>query len=149
MLKIIEDPTKFLSTIQIGITLAGFLGSAFAADNFAERLSGFVVKTFDEVVGMSDNISYVKWDANRHVDNVGSTYLPSDRQTHFWYEYVRGLYDVYERIRAKHPDIMIQLCSSGGGRLDYGALKYHDEFWASDNTNALLPSNITSLGVLT
>ena len=47
MLKIIEDPTKFLSTIQIGITLAGFLGSAFAADNFAERLSGFVVKTFD------------------------------------------------------------------------------------------------------
>lgn len=35
MLKIIEEPTKFLSTIQIGITLAGFLGSAFAADNFA------------------------------------------------------------------------------------------------------------------
>ena len=47
MLKIIEEPTKFLSTIQIGITLAGFLGSAFAADNFAERLSGFLVKTFD------------------------------------------------------------------------------------------------------
>lgn len=36
MLKIIEEPTQFLSTIQIGITLAGFLGSAFAADNFAE-----------------------------------------------------------------------------------------------------------------
>ncbi len=47
MLKMVEDPTKFLSTIQIGITLAGFLGSAFAADNFAERLSLFAVKTFD------------------------------------------------------------------------------------------------------
>lgn len=46
MLKIIESPTKFLSTIQIGITLAGFLGSAFAADNFAERLSAYVVETF-------------------------------------------------------------------------------------------------------
>lgn len=46
MLKMIENPTSFLSTIQIGITLAGFLGSAFAADNFAERLSGFVVTTF-------------------------------------------------------------------------------------------------------
>lgn len=46
MLKMIEEPTRFLSTIQIGITLAGFLGSAFAADNFAERLSGFVVETF-------------------------------------------------------------------------------------------------------
>lgn len=47
MLEMIEEPTRFLSTIQIGITLAGFLGSAFAADNFAERLSGFIVKTFD------------------------------------------------------------------------------------------------------
>ncbi len=46
MLKIIEEPTKFLSTIQIGITLAGFLGSAFAADNFAEVLSGAIVKAF-------------------------------------------------------------------------------------------------------
>lgn len=47
MLKMIEEPTRFLSTIQIGITLAGFLGSAFAADNFAERLSGFVVRVFE------------------------------------------------------------------------------------------------------
>lgn len=46
MLKIIEEPTKFLSTIQIGITLAGFLGSAFAADNFAEGLSNSIVTTF-------------------------------------------------------------------------------------------------------
>lgn len=101
------------------------------------QVQDFVAKTFDDVVAMSPNISYVKWDANRHVDNVGSDYLPADKQTHFWYEYVKGLYSVYERIRAKHPDIQIQLCSSGGGRLEYGALKYHDEFWASDNTNAL------------
>ena len=47
MLNIIKDPTKFLSTIQIGITLAGFLGSAFAADNFAEHLSGWLITTFD------------------------------------------------------------------------------------------------------
>lgn len=46
MLRMIEEPTRFLSTIQIGITLAGFLGSAFAADNFAERLAGFVIQTF-------------------------------------------------------------------------------------------------------
>ncbi len=46
MLKIIEEPTKFLSTIQVGITLAGFLGSAFAADNFAEKLTGAIVSAF-------------------------------------------------------------------------------------------------------
>lgn len=46
MLRMIEEPARFLSTIQIGITLASFLGSAFAADNFAERLAGFVIQTF-------------------------------------------------------------------------------------------------------
>lgn len=101
------------------------------------KVQDFVFNTFDEVLKMSPNISYVKWDANRHIDNAGSDYLGKDEQTHFWYEYVKGLYSVYDRIRVKYPDVMIQLCSSGGGRLDFGALKYHDEFWASDNTNAL------------
>ena len=47
MIKIIEEPTKFLSTIQVGITLAGFLGSAFAADNFAQKLSAWIISTFE------------------------------------------------------------------------------------------------------
>ena len=62
LLKIIEDPTKFLSAIQIGITLAGFLGSAFAADNFAERLTGFLVRKFDissGYVGVIDTLSVI------------------------------------------------------------------------------------------
>ena len=96
----------------------------------------FVVKTFDEVLALSPNITYIKWDANRPVYSPGSEYLPPDKQTHFWQDYINGLYSVYERVRARHPHITIQLCSSGGARLDYGALKYHDEFWTSDNTNA-------------
>ena len=62
MLKMIEEPTSFLSTIQIGITLAGFLGSAFAADNFAERLSSFAVKTFNipqNQVGMINTVAVI------------------------------------------------------------------------------------------
>ncbi len=97
----------------------------------------FIVKTFDDIAALSPNITYIKWDANRHVESAGSEYLPDDKQTHFWYDYVRGLYSVYDRIREKHPGIEIQLCASGGGRLDFGALRYHDEFWTSDNTNAL------------
>jgi len=46
MLRILEDPTKFLSAIQVGITLAGFLGSAFAADSFSEPLTGAIMRTF-------------------------------------------------------------------------------------------------------
>jgi len=101
------------------------------------KVQDFVVKTFDDVLAMSGNISYIKWDANRHVENVFSPYLGKDRQPEFWYDYTKALYSVYERIRQAHPQVQIQLCSSGGGRLDYGALKYHDEFWTSDNTNAL------------
>ena len=42
--KILDDPTKFLSTIQVGITLAGFLGSAFAADSFGDLLAAAIAK---------------------------------------------------------------------------------------------------------
>lgn len=60
MLKIIEEPTRFLSTIQVGITLAGFLGSAFAADNFATRLSAFLVREFEiQSLGLISTIENV------------------------------------------------------------------------------------------
>ena len=97
----------------------------------------FVFDVFDSVLRASKYISYVKWDANRHVESVGSTWLPADRQSHFWINYTQGLYRVYERIREKYPDVMIQVCSSGGGRVEYGSLKYHQDFWASDNTDAV------------
>lgn len=59
MLKMIEEPTRFLSTIQIGITLAGFLGSAFAADNFAERLSAFAVSAYNIPTAYQETVNTV------------------------------------------------------------------------------------------
>ena len=62
MLKMIEEPTKFISTIQIGITLAGFLGSAFAADNFANILTDALAGAFniaDKYIGTINNISVI------------------------------------------------------------------------------------------
>ncbi len=47
MLKMVQEPTGFLSTIQIGITLAGFLGSAFAADSFSDRLVNWLINLFN------------------------------------------------------------------------------------------------------
>lgn len=99
------------------------------------EVQDFVYQVFENTINQSKFISYIKWDANRHVENMGSDYLPAFRQSHFWIEYVRGLYRVYEKIKENYPHIRIQLCASGGGRLDYGALKFHDEFWVSDNTN--------------
>ncbi len=62
MLKLIEEPTKFLSTIQVGITLAGFLGSAFAADAFSEVLTAALLKLFklsDAYAGTIDAVSVI------------------------------------------------------------------------------------------
>lgn len=97
----------------------------------------FVWGVVDKLLTAHPDIYYIKWDANRHVEQVGSQYLSSNEQTHFWVDYIRGLYEVYDRIRAKYPDVMIQACASGGGRVDYGSLPYHDEFWTSDNSDAL------------
>ncbi|WP_418992669.1 alpha-galactosidase [Alistipes sp.] len=97
----------------------------------------FVFGVFDRTMQLSPRIDYIKWDCNRHVESVGSAYLPADRQSRFWIDYVAGFYRVMERIRAKYPHVLIQACSSGGGRVDYGALRYFDEVWTSDNTEAL------------
>ena len=102
----------------------------------------FVFETFDNTMKLSDKIDYIKWDANRNANNVGSAYLPADEQSRFWIDYAQGFYKVMERIRAKYPDVLIQACASGGGRVEYGALKYFDEFWTSDNTEALSRARI-------
>lgn len=95
----------------------------------------FVFGIFDNTMKLSRNIDYVKWDCNRVVDSFGSTYLGKE-QDRFYVEYAQGIYNVMRRIRAKYPDTIVQCCSSGGGRVDYGALKYFNEIWTSDNTDA-------------
>ncbi|KAK2945429.1 putative Alpha-galactosidase AgaA [Blattamonas nauphoetae] len=109
----------------------------FVLDLSNPQVQDFVYTVFDETVQLSTNIDYIKWDANRHIENVGSTYLTADKQSHFWVDYTLGFYSVMERIRAKYPKIQVQACASGGGRVEYGALKYFDEVWTSDNTEAL------------
>ena len=69
--------------------------------------------------------------------NYGSNYLPANKQSHLYIEYHRGLRKVLQRIRAKYPDLLMQACASGGGRISYGILPYFDEFWTSDDTDAI------------
>ncbi len=106
------------------------------------EVQDFVFSVFDNTMKLSKNIDYIKWDANRNANSVGSDYLPADRQSHFWIDYAQGFYKVMERIRAEYPDVIIQACASGGGRVEYGALKHFNEFWTSDNTEALSRAKI-------
>jgi alpha-galactosidase len=81
------------------------------------------------------DVSYAKWDCNRYLTQAGSPWLPADRQSHLWIDYVRALYVLMDRTAKTFPEIELMLCSGGGGRVDYGALKYFHEFWPSDNTD--------------
>lgn len=75
------------------------------------------------------NVEYLKWDMNRPLED-----LPNGSMG---YDYVLGVYDFLEKLRARYPDLLIEGCSSGGGRLDAGMLYYTPQIWCSDNTDAL------------
>jgi alpha-galactosidase len=100
------------------------------------QVQKFVFDVVDQMLTKHPGISYIKWDCNREMTNTYSQYL-GQNQSHIYIEYVKGFYKVMEDLRKKYPDLPIMLCSGGGGRTDYGAMKYFTEFWASDNTDAL------------
>lgn len=79
-------------------------------------------------------IKYVKWDMNRHMSDFFS------KQTHageFAHRYVLGLYQVLKRIFGSRPEILLEMCSSGGNRFDLGMLCFAAQIWASDNTDPI------------
>ena len=112
-------------------------GTQVVLDLGNPEVQDFVFGVVDDLMTKHPKIDYIKWDANMAVMNHGSNYLDKEKQSHMYIEYHRGFEKVCQRIRAKYPDLTIQACASGGGRANYGYLPYFDEFWVSDNTDAL------------
>ena len=112
-------------------------GTQLVLDMSNPEVQDFVFSVVDNLLTKYPEIAYIKWDANAPVMNHGSQYLPMDRQSHLYIAYHDGLIKTCQRIREKYPDVIIQDCASGGGRANYGLLPYFDEFWVSDNTDAL------------
>ena len=80
-----------------------------------------------------NNIAFVKWDMNRNVSEPGWPGAPGDPRE-IWVRYVQGLYRVWGALRERHPKVIWQSCSGGGGRADLGMLRLADQIWVSDNT---------------
>ncbi len=112
-------------------------GTQVVLDLGNPEVQDFVFGVVDNLMTEYPEIDYIKWDANMGIMNHGSNFLNKDKQSHMYIEYHRGLEKICQRIRAKYPDLTIQACASGGGRANYGYLPYFDEFWVSDNTDAL------------
>ena len=112
-------------------------GTQLVLDLSNPKVQDFVFGVVDQLMTKYPEIDYIKWDANMAIMNHGSQYLPMSDQSHLYIEYHRGLEKVCQRIRQKYPDLTIQACASGGGRANWGVLPWFDEFWVSDNTDAL------------
>ena len=112
-------------------------GTQLVLDMTNPQVQQFVFDIVDNLLTQYPEIAYIKWDANASIQNYGSLYLPKQKQSNLYVDYHLGLVKVLQRIRTKYPNIVIQDCASGGGRANYGLLPYFDEFWVSDNTDAL------------
>ena len=85
----------------------------------------------------SSPISYVKWDMNRNMTEIGSAQMDAEGQSEIAHRYMLGLYDLLERIVTAFPDVLFESCSGGGGRFDPGMLYYMPQTWTSDDTDAV------------
>ena len=98
------------------------------------EVQNYVFGVVDRLMKENSNIAYFKWDCNSPITNIYSPYEKA-QQGNMYIDHVRGLYKVLDRIHAKYPDLEMMLCSGGGSRCDYAALRYFGELWPSDDTD--------------
>ena len=100
------------------------------------KVQDYVFSVVDNIMIENPDLAFFKWDCNSPITNVYSPYL-KEKQNQLYIDHVRGVYNVFKRVAEKYPHLPIMLCSGGGARCDYEALKYFTEFWCSDNTDPI------------
>jgi alpha-galactosidase len=101
-----------------------------ARKDVRDYVLGFLDKLLTE-----NDIAFLKWDYNRNWSEPGWDQLPAAEQKQVYVEFTQNLYGILAELRKRHPNVEIESCSGGGGRVDLGILRYVDEVWPSDNTD--------------
>jgi alpha-galactosidase len=99
-----------------------------------EDVQTYLIDSLDRMFA-THNIRYANWDMNRNVSEPGWEREEGEARE-LWVRYVQGLYHVWNTIRQRHPQVIWQSCSGGGGRIDLGMLRVSDMIWISDNSGA-------------
>ncbi len=108
----------------------------FVLDMTKNEVIDYLFKTISKIV-QENGIDYIKWDMNRNITEAYSNNLPADRQLELAHRYILGVYDLYNRLTTKFPDLLFESCASGGGRFDLGMMYYAPQAWTSDDTDAI------------
>ncbi|MDE5864522.1 MAG: alpha-galactosidase, partial [Lachnospiraceae bacterium] len=108
----------------------------YVLDLSRPEIVDYVYDMVSDILKNAD-ISYVKWDMNRQLSDVGSFALENDRQGELFHRYVLGVYRMQERLIQDFPDLLLENCSGGGARFDPGMLYYSPQIWCSDDTDAV------------
>lgn len=95
----------------------------------------YLLKSLDTLLSEND-IAFLKWDYNRNWSEPGWPAVPVEQQKNVYVDFTKNYYDILAELRKRHPKVEIESCSGGGGRVDLGVLRYTDEVWTSDNTDA-------------
>ncbi len=110
-------------------------GNQLILDLSRQEVCEAIIRMLTDILS-SANISYVKWDMNRYITDIGSSGRAPEQQAETAHRYILGLYQILETLISRFPDILFENCSSGGGRFDPGMLYYMPQTWTSDNTDA-------------
>lgn len=100
------------------------------------EVQDYVYSVVENLMKENPEIAFFKWDCNSPITNIYSPYQ-KDKQGNMYIDHVRGVYNVMKRVKENYPNVPMMLCSGGGARCDYEALKYFTEFWCSDNTDPI------------
>jgi alpha-galactosidase len=95
----------------------------------------YLFNVFDKLLAEND-IKIVKWDMNRHISEPGWPEVPVAEQKEIWVKYVTNLYELIDRLRAKHPTVEFETSEGGGGRVDLELMKRMEQINTTDNDDA-------------
>ena len=87
----------------------------------------YIVENVSRLID-DNNVDYIKWDMNRQMNGVSGAYN---------HEFIKGLYEILDRIFTPRGHVLLESCSSGGNRFDLGMLCYSPQIWSSDDTDAI------------
>ncbi len=108
----------------------------YVLDWSRKEVRDYIYEMMKKVIG-ENKIDYVKWDYNRCITEAGSPALPPERQKEVFHRFILGTYEIMDRLTVDFPDLLLENCSSGGGRFDPGTLYFSPQIWCSDNTDPI------------